>query len=125
MFEERLWGKIPKWPWKWWISLGRGMWGVVVSPKFQLVPPTYFRPFHCLSVTHICRGYGLVSTCRDITQNKIYVVRFVELDEEDVQDICNQLDILREVEHPNLLRYFGYFINDSTLTVTFYCYCIQ
>jgi len=63
-------------------------------------------------------AYGLICTCRNIKQNRIYAIKFLEIEEEDEQHLMNELTILKEAEEcPYTVKYYGCYIKDSTLMI--------
>jgi len=63
-------------------------------------------------------AYGLICTCRNIKQNKIYAIKFLEIEEEDEPHLQNELDILKEAgDCTYIVKYFGCYIKDSTLMI--------
>jgi len=63
-------------------------------------------------------AYGLICTCRNIKQNRIYAIKFLEIEEEDEQHLMNELSILKEAEEClNTVKYYGCYIKDSTLMI--------
>jgi len=63
-------------------------------------------------------AYGLICTCRNIKQNKVYAIKFLEIEEEDEQHLMNELAILKEAEEcPYTVKYYGCYIKDSTLMI--------
>lgn len=63
-------------------------------------------------------AYGLICTCRNIKQNKIYAIKFLEIEEEDEQHLMNELSILKEAEEcPYTVKYYGCYIKDFTLMI--------
>eukprot|EP01119_Soliformovum_irregulare_P007137 TRINITY_DN19535_c0_g1_i1.p1 TRINITY_DN19535_c0_g1~~TRINITY_DN19535_c0_g1_i1.p1 ORF type:complete len:362 (-),score=109.35 TRINITY_DN19535_c0_g1_i1:81-1166(-) len=63
-------------------------------------------------------AYGLICTCKNIKQNKIYAIKFLEIEEEDEEHLQKEIDILKEAgECKNTVKYFGCYIKDSTLMI--------
>jgi serine/threonine protein kinase len=61
-------------------------------------------------------AYGLICTCKNIKQNRIYAIKFLEIEEEDEHNLLNELSILKEAEDcPYTVKYFGCYVKDSTL----------
>eukprot|EP01118_Nematostelium_gracile_P014822 TRINITY_DN5854_c0_g5_i1.p1 TRINITY_DN5854_c0_g5~~TRINITY_DN5854_c0_g5_i1.p1 ORF type:complete len:387 (-),score=127.18 TRINITY_DN5854_c0_g5_i1:47-1207(-) len=61
-------------------------------------------------------AYGLICTCKNIKQNRIYAIKFLEIEEEDEHNLLNELSILKEAEEcPYTVKYFGCYVKDSTL----------
>jgi len=63
-------------------------------------------------------AYGLICTCRNIKQNRIYAIKFLEIEEEDEQHLMNELSILKEAEDcSNVVKYHGCYVKDCTLMI--------
>jgi len=63
-------------------------------------------------------AYGLICTCRNIKQNKIFAIKFLEIEEEDELHLLNELSILKEAEECQFtVKYYGCYIKDSTLMI--------
>lgn len=63
-------------------------------------------------------AYGLICTCKNIKQDKIYAIKFLEIEEEDEEHLQKEIDILKEAEHCEYtVKYYGCYIKDSTLMI--------
>jgi len=68
-------------------------------------------------------SYGLICTCRHTLQNKIYAIKFLEIEENDEVTLQKEMDILKECnECLNTVQYFGCYLKESTLMIVMeYC----
>jgi len=63
-------------------------------------------------------AYGLICTCKNIAQNTIYAIKFLEIEEEDEENLQKEIDILKEsVDCPYIVKYFGCYIKETTLMI--------
>jgi len=63
-------------------------------------------------------AYGLICTCKNVKQNSIYAIKFLEIDEEDEENLQKEIDILKESSDcPYIVKYFGCYIKESTLMI--------
>jgi len=63
-------------------------------------------------------AYGLICTCKNVNQNKIYAIKFLEIDEEDEENLQKEIDILKEsLSCPHIVQYYGCYLKDNTLMI--------
>jgi len=63
-------------------------------------------------------AYGLICTCKNIKQDQIYAIKFLEIEEEDEENLQKEIDILKESSDcPYIVKYFGCYIKDTTLMI--------
>jgi len=63
-------------------------------------------------------AYGLICTCKNVKQNLIYAIKFLEIEEEDEENLQKEIDILKETSDcPYIVKYFGCYIKDTTLMI--------
>jgi len=63
-------------------------------------------------------AYGLICTCKNVKQNQIYAIKFLEIEEEDEENLQKEIDILKESSDcPYIVKYFGCYIKDTTLMI--------
>jgi len=63
-------------------------------------------------------AYGLICTCRNIKQNRIFAIKFLEIEEEDEQHLMNELAILKEAgDCSYVVKYHGCYVKDCTLMI--------
>jgi len=72
-------------------------------------------------------SYGTVYTCRNMANNKIQAIKFLEVDSEDqdVVDIVREIDIMKEsIECPYIVEYTGCYMKEGVLMIVMeYCCC--
>jgi len=68
-------------------------------------------------------SFGLVCTCRNIKQDIIYAIKFLETEEGDDQCLQKEIDILKETSScANIVRYFGCYLKENTYMIVMeYC----
>jgi len=68
-------------------------------------------------------SYGLICTCRHTLQNKIYAIKFLEIEENDEGTLQKEMDILKECnECIHTVQYFGCYLKENTLMIVMeYC----
>jgi len=68
-------------------------------------------------------SYGLICTCRNVKQNKIFAIKFLEIEFEDDTNLQKEINILKEaVNCHHIVQYYGCYIKDSTLMIVMeYC----
>eukprot|EP01117_Protostelium_nocturnum_P011814 TRINITY_DN4308_c0_g1_i1.p1 TRINITY_DN4308_c0_g1~~TRINITY_DN4308_c0_g1_i1.p1 ORF type:complete len:375 (+),score=112.72 TRINITY_DN4308_c0_g1_i1:845-1969(+) len=64
-------------------------------------------------------SYGTICTCRNVREDKVYAIKFLEIDEEDQDDsLQKEIDILKESRPcPYVVKYYGCFQKESTLMI--------
>jgi len=63
-------------------------------------------------------AYGLICTCKNLKQNTIYAIKFLEIEEEDEPNLQKEIDILKESSDcPYIVRYFGCYMKETTLMI--------
>eukprot|EP01114_Cavostelium_apophysatum_P019704 TRINITY_DN6419_c0_g2_i1.p1 TRINITY_DN6419_c0_g2~~TRINITY_DN6419_c0_g2_i1.p1 ORF type:complete len:376 (+),score=101.00 TRINITY_DN6419_c0_g2_i1:218-1345(+) len=63
-------------------------------------------------------AYGLICTCKNVLQDQIYAIKFLEIEEEDEENLQKEIDILKESSDcPYIVKYFGCYIKDTTLMI--------
>jgi len=68
-------------------------------------------------------SFGIVCTCVNTSDNKIYAVKFIEINEDDGGDIQNEIDILKATTNcPNVVKYYGSYLKENYLMIVMeYC----
>jgi len=68
-------------------------------------------------------AFGLICTCKNIKQNAVYAIKFLEIEEDDEENLQKEIDILKESSDcPYIVKYFGCYIKDTTLMIVMeYC----
>lgn len=63
-------------------------------------------------------AYGLICTCKNLKQGTVYAIKFLEIEEEDEENLQKEIDILKESSDcPYIVRYFGCYMKESTLMI--------
>jgi len=63
-------------------------------------------------------AYGLICTCKNVKQNQLYAITFLEIEEEDEENLQKEIDILKESSDcPYIVKYFSCYIKDTTLMI--------
>jgi len=68
-------------------------------------------------------SFGIVCTCVNTSDNKIYAVKFIEINEDDGGDLQNEIDILKATTNcPNVVKYYGSYLKENYLMIVMeYC----
>jgi len=68
-------------------------------------------------------SFGIVCTCINTSDNKLYAVKFIEINEDDGGDLQNEIDILKATTNcPNVVKYYGSYLKENYLMIVMeYC----
>jgi serine/threonine protein kinase len=68
-------------------------------------------------------SFGIVCTCVNTSDNKIYAVKFIEINEDDGGDLQNEIDILKATANcSHVVKYFGSYLKENYLMIVMeYC----
>jgi len=68
-------------------------------------------------------SFGLICTCKHTIQNKLYAIKFLEVEENDEMTLQKELEILKECNDSEYtVRYSGCYMKDGTLMIVMeYC----
>jgi len=68
-------------------------------------------------------SFGIVCTCINLKNDKIYAVKFIEINEDEGGDIQNEIEILKATTMcDNVVRYFGSYLKENYLMIVMeYC----
>jgi len=68
-------------------------------------------------------SFGIVCTCVNTSNNKIYAVKFIEINEDDGGDIQNEIDILKATALcDNVVKYYDAYLKENYLMIVMeYC----
>lgn len=68
-------------------------------------------------------SFGIVCTCVNTSDNKIYAVKFIEINEDDGGDLQNEIDILKATTNcANVVKYYGSYLKENYLMIVMeYC----
>lgn len=68
-------------------------------------------------------SFGIVCTCINTSDNKTYAVKFIEINEDDSNDLQNEIDILKATDKcNNVVRYYGSYLKENYLMIVMeYC----
>jgi len=68
-------------------------------------------------------SFGIVCTCVNTSDNKIYAVKFIEINEDDSGDLQNEIDILKATDKcANVVKYYGSYLKENYLMIVMeYC----
>jgi serine/threonine protein kinase len=55
-------------------------------------------------------SFGVVRKCKSIINNKIYAIKSINLCGKKVDDKMSEVEILKDLKHPNIIEYCGYFV---------------
>jgi len=68
-------------------------------------------------------SFGIVCTCVNTSDNKIYAVKFIEINEDDGGDLQNEIDILKATDKcANVVKYYGSYLKENYLMIVMeYC----
>jgi len=68
-------------------------------------------------------SFGIVCTCVNTADNKIYAVKFIEINEDDGGDLQNEIDILKATTNcANVVKYYGSYLKENYLMIVMeYC----
>jgi len=68
-------------------------------------------------------SYGLICTCKNVKDQKIYAIKFLDIEEEGEPALQKEIDILKESQGcSNIVHYFGCYVKDNTLMIVMeYC----
>jgi len=68
-------------------------------------------------------SFGIVCTCVNTSDNKIYAVKFIEINEDDGGDLQNEIDILKATTNcANVVKYHGSYLKENYLMIVMeYC----
>jgi len=63
-------------------------------------------------------AYGLICTCRNVNTNQVYAIKFLEIDDEDEENLQKEIDILKEsIQCPYIVKYHGCYLKENTLMI--------
>lgn len=63
-------------------------------------------------------SYGLICTCRNIKQDQVFAIKFLEIAEEDEENLQKEIDILKEsINCESIVKYYGSYLKDNTLMI--------
>jgi len=68
-------------------------------------------------------SFGLVCTCRNLHENKIYAIKFLDVEEDDHDGLQREIEILKEAsECNNIVKYYGCYKKENTYMIVMeYC----
>jgi len=63
-------------------------------------------------------SFGLICTCKNLKENAIYAIKFLEIEDEDEANLGREINILKEsLKCPSIVQYYGCYIKDATLMI--------
>ena len=55
-------------------------------------------------------SFGIVRQCKSLLDNKVYAVKTIQLRDKKVEDKMCEVEILKDLKHPNIIEFCGFFV---------------